>query len=59
MEHLRNEVYAALERERQRLGTVSVQFSYYERLVASAALNDDLLKRVHNHVTMTGSFAGL
>lgn len=59
MEPLHKVVDAALNRERERLGSISPQVSYYERLVALAVLNDDLMRRIHDHVMTVGSFGGL
>jgi hypothetical protein len=53
------EIESALERERSRLGSVSPQFSYYQRLAESAKQEDAILQRVHSHISSTGSFDGL
>ena len=56
---LREAVYAALDRERRRLGAYHKVLAHYEHLVAFAVLNDDALKRVHEHIKVTGGMAGL
>jgi len=54
-----SEIESALERERSRLGSVSPQFSYYQRLAESANGDASILQRVRSHIKATGSFEGL
>ena len=54
-----SEIESALERERSRLGSVSPQFSYYQRLAESAKGDDSVLQRVRSHIKTTGNFDGL
>jgi hypothetical protein len=53
------EIESALERERLRLGSVSPQFSYYERIAESAEQDPSILQWVRSHIKSTGSFDGL
>jgi hypothetical protein len=53
------EIESALERERSRLGSVSPQFSYFQRLAESAKLEYSILQWIHSHIRSTGSFDGL
>jgi hypothetical protein len=54
-----SEIESALVRERSRLGTVSPQFSYYQRIAESAKRDDSILQRVCSHIKSTGGFDGL
>jgi hypothetical protein len=54
-----SEIDSALARERSRLGTVSPQFSYYQRIAETAKRDDSILLRVRSHIKSTGSFDGL
>ena len=54
-----SEIVTALELERSRLGSVSPQFSYYQRIAESAKRETSILQRVHFHIKSTGSFDGL
>ena len=54
-----SEIESALARERSRLGTVSPQFSYYQRIAESAKWDDSILQRVRSHIKTTGRFDGL
>jgi len=53
------EIESALERERSRLGSVSPQFSYYQRLAEFAKGDASILQRVCSHIKVSGSFDGL
>ena len=63
MDAITSEHYAiddvVLERERSRLGSVSPQFSYYQRIAETAKRDDSILQRVRSHIKSTGSFDGL
>jgi hypothetical protein len=50
------EIESALERERSRLGSVSPQFSYYQRIAESAERDTSILQWVRSHINSTGSF---
>jgi hypothetical protein len=54
-----SDIESALERERSRLGSVSPQFSYYQRIAESAERDPSVLQWVHFHLKSTGSFEGL
>lgn len=54
-----SEIYSALEQERSRLGSVSPQFSYYQRIAESALRDASILQRVSSHIKSTGCFDGL
>jgi hypothetical protein len=54
-----SEIESALERERSRLGSVSPQFSYYQRITESAERDPSILEWVRSHIKSTGSFNGL
>lgn len=53
-----SDLESALEREKGRIGSVSPQFSYYERLVALARIDVGYLLYLHAHVMARG-FSGL
>ena len=59
LQDLYSEIGFALERERSRLGSVSPQFSYYQRIAESAQRDASILQRVHSHIISTGGFDGL
>jgi hypothetical protein len=54
-----NEIEFVLERDRERLGSVNPQFSFYQRIAESAKEDASILERVHSHIKSTGSFDGL
>lgn len=54
-----SEIDSALERELSRLGSISPQFSYYQRIAESAMQDASILLRVSSHIKSTGSFDGL
>ena len=54
-----SEIESVLERERSRLGSVSPQFSYYQRIAESAKRDASILQQVRSHIKSTGSFDGL
>jgi hypothetical protein len=54
-----SEIDFSLERERSRLGSVSPQFSYYQRIAESAQWDAFILYRIYSHIKSTGGFDGL
>lgn len=53
------EIELALDRERSRLGSVSPQFSYYQRIAESARRDASIPQCVRSHIKSYGSFDGL
>jgi hypothetical protein len=54
-----SEIQVVLERERERLGSVNPQLSFYQRIAESAKEDAAILQRVHSHIKSIGSFDGL
>jgi hypothetical protein len=50
---------AHLEKARAYLGPVNPQFSYYQRLVNVAQVNDEALPNLYYRVQIQGGFVGL
>jgi hypothetical protein len=52
-------IWEALQAEKERLGTVNPQYSYFERLRLNALTDGALRERLFQHITNTGGFSGL
>ena len=50
---------AALANSRKSLGTVNPQYSYYDRLVQQARVDDAVFVRVYSHVLHARGLEGL